>query len=175
MAPSLLQPSWTSRDLTSPLPPIIINGVVLRYPVVDTAPRTVLSPPRSGLSGLRPRSCTRWMARPEKACGTPGRRLRRLRIAADFPAAQANYIRKLTTKQFMHSVFRWSTKFMYSLICSLRGATKLAAFTLRVSTVCAQMPEGSGREETQNIYSGCHELVVCVKQNVDYREFCGRA
>jgi competence protein ComEA len=55
-----------------------------------------------------------------------------------------------------HSAFPWSIK-------------QVAFLVLVPGLLCAQLPEGPGREETEKLCSGCHELArsISLRQNRD--------
>jgi competence protein ComEA len=46
-------------------------------------------------------------------------------------------------------------------------ALHMAAFTLLAGSVWAQLPDGAGREETQRVCKGCHELERSVSPRQD--------
>ncbi|PWT99329.1 MAG: hypothetical protein C5B51_27415 [Terriglobia bacterium] len=96
------------------------------------------------------------MARPAKNYGIADQPSPRSFIAAAYPAKRVKCIWKPTMKLCMHSASPWNIK-------------RIAALVFLPGFLWAQLPEGPGREETEKLCSGCHELArsVSMRQNRD--------
>jgi hypothetical protein len=101
-----LQPAWRSRDLTSPLGPIVVNGMVFavssgEYRPTGSAPGTAT--PNAPIT----RCCISSTARPARRCGPAARRSPRSHAAACPPAPDRSTWSR-STITCMPSAFRWS-------------------------------------------------------------------
>ncbi len=63
--------------------------------------------------------------------------------------------------------FRWMLSVSLRLCGGFPVAAWLALFTLCTANVYAQLPEGPGREETERLCKGCHELERSVSRRQD--------